>query len=292
MSNLNEVTTTAWVTSAQDLLAKQLSQGLSTRKGYDVQGALSYAILKMQNDKILNGVQTDLIIQALLQTAYMGLDPRQNQVYYISYGGILQVQPSYFGKIAQLKELPEIKSIKSDVVREGEEFNFDDFKISHKKKLETLDNSIVAAYAIIQTHDGEETIEVMSAKQINQSWDQSSSKKLNFKNHGQKFLEPVNDVQAKFPDQMAKRTVISRAAKFVVNTSKNPSVAEVENEENGNGVRDVTPQESDDLILEEASTTKDVVGAAETVDTDIEAESNTNVQEEVNEPLDLDLGGL
>ena len=208
-----------------------------------------------------------------------------------TYGGNLQVQPSYFGKIAQLKELPEIKSIKSDVVREGEDFTFDDFKISHKKTLETLDNPIVAAYAIIQTHDGDETIEVMSAAQINQSWAQSKSKKLTFTKHGQKHLVPVNDVQAKFPDQMAKRTVISRAAKFVVNTSKNPSVAEVENEESGNGVRDVTPVD-DELVLEEVVKLDNVIEYSKTSDTELEHNDDTNTSEVVNEPVDLDLGGL
>lgn len=289
---MGELTVTQkWVKSAQNLLMEQMTQGLSTRSGYDIQGALSYAILKMQNDNILDSVQPETVVQALLQTAYMGLDPRQNQVYYINYGGKLQVQPSYFGKIAQLKELPEIKSIKSDVVRDGEEFTFDDFKISHKKTLETLDNSIIAAYAIIQTHDGDETIEVMSAAQINQSWAQSKSKKLTFTKHGQKHLVPVNDVQAKFPDQMAKRTVISRAAKFVVNTSKNPSVAEVENEESGNGVRDVTPVD-DELVLEEAVKTGNVIKSSETSDTELEHQDDTNTSEIVNEPVDLDLGGL
>lgn len=292
MSNIQKISTTAWVKSAQDLLTKQISQGLSTRSGYDVQGALSYAILKMQNDGILAGVQSDLVVQALLQTAYMGLDPRQNQVYYISYGGKLQVQSSYFGKIAQLKELPEIKSIKSEVVREGEGFNFDDFKISHKKTLETLDNPIIAAYAIIEIVDGEEVVDVMSASQINQSWAQSSSKKLTFTNHGQTHLNPVNDVQAKFPDQMAKRTIISRAAKFVVNTSRNPSVAEAENEEN-KAMRDVTPNElEDDLMLEEVTTSKPIAEATYSDVTEVEHPSNTTDQEVINEPVDLDLGDL
>jgi recombinase, phage RecT family len=289
---MGELTVTQkWVKSAQNLLMEQMTQGLSTRSGYDIQGALSYAILKMQNDNILDSVQPETVVQALLQTAYMGLDPRQNQVYYINYGGKLQVQPSYFGKIAQLKELPEIKSIKTEVVREGEEFNFDDFEITHKRTLETLDNSIIAAYAIIETNDGNKSIEVMSAKQINQSWAQSKSKKLNFTNHGEKYLVPVNDVQAKFPDQMAKRTVISRAAKFVINTSKNPSVAEVENEESGNGVRDVTPVD-DELVLEEAVKTGNVIKSSETSDTELEHQDDTNTSEVVNEPVDLDLGGL
>ncbi|MDE7507094.1 recombinase RecT, partial [Streptococcus agalactiae] len=83
---------------------------------------------------------------------------------------------------------------------------------------------------------------IMTKKQIDKAWSKAKTK----------------NVQIDFPDQMAMRTVINRAAKSFINTSNDSSYfvealnRTTENEyDNDRQVKDVTPQETnslDDLI--------------------------------------------
>ena len=62
------------------------------------------------------------------------------------------------------------------------------------------------AYAYVTNDKGETDVEIMTMAQIRKSWSESSS---------QQQL-----VHKEFPDQMARRTVIKRAAKMLINSSK------------------------------------------------------------------------
>ncbi len=75
----------------------------------------------------------------------------------------------------------------------------------HETSFENLDNEIVAAYVVIKLANGKETTTVMTKKQIDQSWAKSKMK--------------GSGPQKEFPEEMAKRTVINRAAKALINTS-------------------------------------------------------------------------
>lgn len=75
----------------------------------------------------------------------------------------------------------------------------------HETKFENLDNEIIAAYVVIKLTNGKETTTVMTKKQIDQSWAKSKMK--------------GSGPQKEFPEEMAKRTVINRAAKALINTS-------------------------------------------------------------------------
>jgi len=166
-----------------------------------------------------------------------GLSVSKTQAYFIKYGNQLQMQRSYFGTQAVLKRLPEIKDIKAHVVHSGDKFEigYEDGELvvkDHETSFENLDNEIIGVYAVITKDDGTKEYEVMTKKQIDASWSQAKTK----------------NVQNKFPEEMAKRTVINRAAKNIVNTSTaddalvNSINGTTKNEFDEAEVKDVTPQ--------------------------------------------------
>lgn len=205
----------AVVSLVNKLVEEQQSQGLALPTNYNVQNAMKAAYLKLQNVKDRQGrpaltvCSKNSIVYALMDMAVQGLSPAKNQCYFIVYGNELQMQRSYFGTIAALKRLDRVKDIDAQVVHEGDEFEVGADRVGHlvvkrfSPKFENLDKPLVGAFAFIELTDGRVDYTVMTKKQIDTSWSQS-------RQHG---------VQQKFGDEMAKRTVLNRAAKMFINTS-------------------------------------------------------------------------
>src|SRR5699024_6758337 len=105
--------------------------------------------------------------------------------------------------------------------------------VKHETNFLNRDNPILGAYAVVKTSEDEEILTVMTMKEITASWSQAKTK----------------NVQNKFPQEMAKRTVINRAAKAFINTSHNDHNL---NQEINNSTadeyekerRDITPKEN------------------------------------------------
>lgn len=188
-------------------------EGLALPKNYNPSNALQVAFLKIQemkvkNQSVLEIVTKKSVVESLLNMTLQGLSPAKNQCYFIPYGNQLQMQRSYFGTQAALKRLDGVNDIWAEVIREGEKFDFKNENgrkrlIEHQQSFETLDNKIIGAYAVIDTKDKGQLLEIMTRKQIDASWSQAKS----------------SNVHNKFGDQMAMRTVINRAAKNYINTS-------------------------------------------------------------------------
>lgn len=205
----------AVVSLVNKLVEEQRSQGLALPTNYNVQNAMKAAYLKLQNVKDRQGrpaltvCSKNSIVYALMDMAVQGLSPAKNQCYFIVYGTELQMQRSYFGTIAALKRLDRVKDIDAQVVHGGDEFEVGADRVGHlvverfNPKFENLDKPLVGAFAFIELTDGRVDYTVMTKKQIDTSWSQS-------RQHG---------VQQKFGDEMAKRTVLNRAAKMFINTS-------------------------------------------------------------------------
>lgn len=198
-----------------DLISAEEDQGLALPAGYSLNNALKAAWFNLQEVKdkykhaALDVCDPESVGMALMDMAVQGLSPAKNQCYFIVYGNQLQMQRSYFGTIAVLKRLERVEDIDAQVVHEGDEFEIGADGMGRtivKKfipKFENLDNPLVGAFAFIKLADGRIDYTVMTKKQIDTSWAQSRQ----------------NDVQRKFSDEMAKRTVINRAAKIFINTS-------------------------------------------------------------------------
>ncbi|HES2369702.1 TPA: recombinase RecT [Streptococcus pyogenes] len=222
------------------------SDGLMIAPKYSVSNALSSAYHALKNGGLLNKDQ-DSIYNALFDMVTQGLSPAKNQCYFVPYGNTVKLTRSYFGTMKVVKQLPEVKDIYAEVIYKGDDFKIKNENgrkvfVSHDTDWVNADNEIVGAYCIIEKEDGEKILTVMTKKEIDKSWAQSRN----------------DSVQKNFPQEMAKRTVINRAAKQFFNTSDDNDLfvdavnRTTENEyDNDRQVKDVTPQEAnslDDLI--------------------------------------------
>ncbi|HGC9106012.1 TPA: recombinase RecT [Streptococcus agalactiae] len=245
-----------------ELSERQITSGINKRieekqdenfivpPNYSLGNALSNAYYELKNSSsgnLLSQCTDESIYISLLDMVAQGLSPAKKQCYFIKYGDKVQLRRSYFGTMKVVKELNEVKDIWAEVIFEGDVFKSEIVNgrrrfVSHESDWENQDNSIKGAYCIIKDINDEEHLTIMTKKQIDKSWSKAKTK----------------NVQNDFPDQMAMRTVINRAAKSFINTSNDSSYfvealnRTTENEyDNDRQVKDVTPQEKnslDDLI--------------------------------------------
>ena len=107
-----------------------------------------------------------------------------------------------------------------------------------------IDNDkILGAYAVVQMEDGTKHLEVMNMKQIKQSWLQ-----------GYGYKENGNGTHQKFTDQMAKKTVINRALKQIINSHGDVFVQEADENTEDIPKQDIIEQDVAYEISENANT--------------------------------------
>ncbi|ASZ59905.1 recombinase RecT [Bacillus subtilis] len=234
-------------------LTRLQDDGLVLPSNYNASNALKSAFFKLQEVRDKNGkpalevCSRESIANSLLDMVVQGLSPAKTQCYFIVYGNQLQLNRSYFGTQAVLKRLTNVKDIWSNVIFDGDVFDYEivggrEKLLKHETKFQNRDNEILGAYAVIKTIEDEEILTVMTRKEIETSWTQAKTK----------------SVQNKFPQEMAKRTVINRAAKSFINTSDDSDLLvqainnSTENEYDNERV-DVTPAEVQKQIEENAN---------------------------------------
>src|SRR5699024_5308369 len=189
----------------------------------------------------------DSIVKSLLDMTLQGLSPAKDQCYFIVYGNELQMQRSYFGTVAAVKRLDGVKKVRAEVVHEDDVFAIganEDMELIVKQfipKFENQDKPIIGAFAMIKTDEGTD-FTVMTKKEINQSWAQTRQKN--------------NKVQQNFSQEMAKRTVLNRAAKMFINTSDDSdlltgAINDTTSNEYDDERRDVTPVEDEKQSTDE-----------------------------------------
>lgn len=234
-------------------LGRLQDDGLVLPPNYSASNALKSAFFKLQEVKdrqqrpALEVCSKASIANALLDMVVQGLSPAKTQCYFIVYGNQLQMTRSYFGTQAVLKRLENVKDIWANVIFEGDVFDYEivggrEKLTKHETNFMNRDNKVLGAYAVIKQADDEEILTVMTRKEIEASWSQSKSK-------GQA-------VHKKFPQEMAKRTVINRAAKAFINTSDDSDLLveainnSTENEYD-NERKDITPEQEAQQEIEQ-----------------------------------------
>ncbi|MCR6112728.1 recombinase RecT [Bacillus sp. A301a_S52] len=232
-------------------LTRLQDDGLKLPANYNASNALKSAFFKLQEVKDKNGkpaleaCSRGSIANSLLDMTVQGLSPAKTQCYFIVYGNQLQLNRSYFGTQAVLKRLTNVKDIWANVIFDGDVFDYEivggrEKLIKHETELTNRDNDILGAYAVVKTNDDKEILTVMTRKEIDASWSQAKTK----------------NVQNKFPQEMAKRTVINRAAKAFINTSDDSDLLveainnSTENEYESSR-KDVTPEQETTKEIEE-----------------------------------------
>ena len=263
------------------------NEGLSLPPDYSVGNALNSAYLILSDTSkgqpLLDKCDQGSVIKALMNMAIQGLSPAKNQCYFIPYGNQLVMQRSYFGSISVVKRLSNVKDIQAQVVHKD-----DTFKIGGKDgvlvvkefepSFENLDKPIIGAFAWIEDINGNRTYTVMTKKDIDTSWSHAKTK----------------EVQNEFPEEMAKRTVINRAAKFYINSSSDNDLfvkavnETTSNEYENDDRKDVTPTKRS-LVADVAENKAEKVESAEPAKEPVRTaakEASSNDQESVKDEVD------
>ena len=242
----NELTQKQVTSSVANRINAMKSEGLKIAPNYSVSNALSsayYALKNSNSGNLLEKCTDESIYNALLDMVTQGLSPAKTQCYFVPYGTTVKLTRSYFGTMKVVKQLPEVKDIYAEVIYKGDDFKIKNENgrkvfVSHETDWTNADNEIIGAYCIIKKLDGEKVLTVMTKKEIDKSWSKAKTK----------------NVQNDFPQEMAKRTVINRAAKQFFNTSDDNDLfigavnRTTENEyDNEHRVKDITPQELESL---------------------------------------------
>lgn len=193
-------------------VAAMQKDGLALPPSYSPANALKSAFFAMTNapgGNLLEKCTKESIANALLDMTIQGLSPAKTQCYFVPYGQTLKLTRSYFGTMAVVKRLNGVKNIWANVIYKGDDFEIEIDETGHEKLVKhgtsfaNRDNEMIGAYAIIENNEGEQFLTTMTKKEIDMSWSKAKTK----------------NVQKDFPQEMAKRTVINRAAKAFINTS-------------------------------------------------------------------------
>lgn len=223
-SGQKQVTVLSEKTLADAVLSRvqsmQAGNAITLPPNYSPENALKSAYLMLleakdkDNKPVLQVCNQNSIANALLDMVVQGLNPMKKQCYFIAYGDKLTMQRSYMGTVAVSKRVAGVKDVQANIIYEGDDFQYeinpDNGRIKiiqHKQKIEDINpDKIKGAYAVLSINDGTTIVEVMNITQIRRAWDQGQMKGKSGAHTG-------------FTDQMAKKTVIGRACKLLINSS-------------------------------------------------------------------------
>lgn len=192
------------------------------------ENAIKYAFFVLQEtytkDKknVLQVCTKASIQKALLKMLVLGLDPSKKQCYFIPYDNRLELVVSYFGKIALAKRCG-LLTMSANIVYKDDVFSVCVDKETGFTKLNEhipslQSKEIIGAYVIIRIKQGEEihsNLIYMSIDEIKKCW---MLNKL--------YSTSGESIHSKFPEEMCKKTVISRALKIIINSNWDSDIIE------------------------------------------------------------------
>lgn len=216
-------------TMADEIKMEIKSHSAVTPSNYSLANALSaaYLILEETFDRnkkpALDVCTPESIHRALLYMGIQGLSPAKSQCYFIVYGQQLQCIRSYMGSqmIAKIVN-PAIFDIRAQLIYEEETFEFDIIKGKnvfkpHQRNFNNINrNNIAGAYAVaVSSNEDVLFNDIMTIDDIKQSWKQSKMKGV----VAESGAINQQTTHGKFTGEMAKRTIINRLCKHIINTS-------------------------------------------------------------------------
>lgn len=209
----------AVVTKVAEKVQKMVENNqINIPENYSIVNAVQAAYFKLtevdfkKKTSLIESATMESVAFSLQDMAIQALSVAKNQGYFIVYGDKMQFIRSYHGTQAVIKRMNGVKDMWANVIWKGEDFEvfyndrgqlaFKSHQVNWKAATGNKDD-IEGAYCIIEREDGIQFLTVMTMEEIKVSWSQSS----------------MAAVQNKYPQEMAKRTVINRAAKAFINTS-------------------------------------------------------------------------
>lgn len=232
MANQLAVIKTEVFNKVQEMVRGYTNSGeLVLPESYSPENALKSAWLVLQEAvdankrPVLENCSRTSIINALQSMLFQGLNPDKKQCYFIAYGDKLTLQRSYFGSMHVARTVdPTITDICYDVVYEGDEFEMEKRRghtivAKHRQKLENVDkNKIIAAYCSVFRGD-EETTTVMTMDEIKAAWKKSRMNPVT--ENGE---IKANSTHGQYTKDMAIKTVVNHACKYIINSSDDSSL--------------------------------------------------------------------
>ena len=246
------------ITDSVMLRVKDLEEtgGLMFPKNYSAANQIKAAWFVLQETKDRNGkpalevCNKNTIANAVLDMVIQGLSVSKKQGYFIVYGDKLEFQRSYFGTVALAKQCGMQGNPVANIIYEGDDFAYRiDTEtgltsiVKHEQKFENVDiNKIKGAYAIVTMPSGERQVTIMSIAQIRTAWGQGATK-------------GASPAHKNFTDEMAKKTVIGRACKMIINSSDDACLFDGKRDEfdqkDVTEVREVSRQQPKETIGED-----------------------------------------
>jgi recombination protein RecT len=191
-----------------------ISSGTSFPANYDAKKAVlnAISIIKQENDLI--SCDPASMAQSLTYMVQLGLEPSTKQCYFIPRANKLTLSVSYFGNQTILKRIKGIKDVYATIIYEDDEFDYSIengliVQPEHKSSFKNRKSGIAGAYATIildkEIYGRDFHVEVMDTEEIKTAWGQGATK-------------GNSPAHKNFPQEMSKKTVISRACKNFINT--------------------------------------------------------------------------
>ncbi len=189
---------------------------LQLPKDYSVANAMKGALLYLSecvdknNKPVLEVCTRESIADSLFKMAVDGLSVHKGQGSFIAYGTKLSWQREYDGNIAIALRGGIVTGIpNAHIIYKGDAFEYTtDIKTGltvitkHEPKFENISkNNINGAFCYVPLSNGTYHVEIMTMEMIRDAWNQSP-------------LKGNSPAHRNFPDQMCKKTVISRALKL------------------------------------------------------------------------------
>ena len=193
----------------------------------------AWILLGDQGD-VLTKCSNGSIATALFKMCMEGLSAIKGQGYFIPYGDKLTWIRNYNGAIALARRVGGVSDVTANVVFEGDKFEFGvneegyQYLIVHKPSLTRDMDKIIGAYAIVIYKDSRKNLEYMT---------------MDEKQGATKGASPAHQ---KFPQEMAKKTVIQRACKSVINSSDD-SYLSPDGQEEFNDTEDIAHEVVDEV---------------------------------------------
>src|SRR5690625_2487275 len=244
--------------------------------GYSPDNAMKSAWLVLQETQdrskrpALEVCTRDSVANALLDMVVQGLNPQKKQGYFIVYGSQLTFQRSYFGTMAVTKRVTGAKEINANVIYDGDDVDYEMgngkiTNLTHKQKFGNIDKeNIIGAYATIVIDSNTVYHELMTMEELRQAWSQSQ-----MWGKGNK-KEKEGSTHDKFRQEMAKKTVINRACKKLLNRSDDSSLV-------------IDHFNRQDDVIQEAKAQEEIDNNANKEELDFEDAEYTEVDPETGE---------
>ena len=228
-----------WLTNPENLskMAMALPKHLSAERMQRIY------LTVFKNSPALQQCTPASVIKAMLRSAELGLEPDGGKLHFIPRGGEVTVQIGYQGYIELARRTGQIASIEANLVYESDQFEIAyhlDSKFEHRPNLRrTSDDKVLGVYAFAKLTTGERLFTWMAYADVE---------------HVRRSSSGNNKVWQQHWGEMAKKTVIKRAAKMWPSSTEMSLALETEDEQD---YRAEAP-----VVQHQVVTTPTVVGGA------------------------------